>query len=195
MRECSSCHSRSSQRPILTHHTSSHNSISREYAGTSALKGDFVRSGKRNWRGQFNDATNSIARYWQNTVLDFFKQATIDYLLGINLNAFAEFSEKMQTSDPGEIMHLKAIRQAAIDTATNTALGEGETRLYGWTLLSPTEAGQIEATNYEEKVVLVTQKALYCCKSTLCRNSAEPLLIWQARLRTRLVRVHAAESA
>lgn len=88
-------------------------SISREYAGTSALKGDFVRSGKRNWLGQFNDATNSVARYWQNTVLDFFKQAMIDYVLGINTNAFLEFSEKMQTSDPGEITRLASIRQAA----------------------------------------------------------------------------------
>lgn len=88
-------------------------SISREYAGTSALKGDFVRSGKRNWLGQFNDATNSVARYWQNTVLDFFKQAMIDYVLGINTNAFLEFSEKMQASDPGEITRLANIRQAA----------------------------------------------------------------------------------
>lgn len=87
--------------------------ISREYAGTSALKGDFVRSGKRNWLGQFNDATNSVARYWQNTVLDFFKQAMIDYVLGINTNAFLEFSEKMQTSDPGEITRLASIREAA----------------------------------------------------------------------------------
>ena len=108
-------------------------------------------------------------------MLDFFKQATIDYLLGINLNAFAEFSEKMQTSDPGEIMRLKAIRRAAIDTATTTALGEGETRLHGWTLLSPTEAGQIESAQYEEKVVLVTHKALYCCESILSGSSRETL--------------------
>jgi hypothetical protein len=28
--------------------------ISRAYAGTSALKGDFTRTGKRDWRGQLN---------------------------------------------------------------------------------------------------------------------------------------------
>jgi hypothetical protein len=87
--------------------------ISREYAGTSALKGDFVRSGKRNWLGQFNDATNSVARFWQNTILDFFKQAMIDYVTGVNTNAFLDFSEKMQTSDPGEITRLASIRQSA----------------------------------------------------------------------------------
>lgn len=36
--------------------------ISREYAGTSALKGDFTRTGKRDWRGAMNDASNSVAR-------------------------------------------------------------------------------------------------------------------------------------
>lgn len=90
-----------------------YNSISREYAGTSALKGDFVRSGKRNWLGQLNDATNSVSRYYQNTVLDFFKQALIDYILGTNPNAFLQFSEKMQTSDPGEIARLASIRSLA----------------------------------------------------------------------------------
>lgn len=87
--------------------------ISREYAGTSALKGDFVRSGKRNWRGQINDATNSMARLYQNTILDFFKQSMLDYVLGININAFADFSTNMQTADPGEILRLNAIRRAA----------------------------------------------------------------------------------
>lgn len=56
--------------------------ISREYAGTSALKGDFTRTGKRNLQGMINDATNSVARMYQNTFKDNFRQATIDYLLG-----------------------------------------------------------------------------------------------------------------
>ncbi|KAF8986491.1 hypothetical protein BGZ46_000022 [Entomortierella lignicola] len=57
--------------------------ISREYAGTSALKGDFTRTGKRNLQGMINDATNSMARMYQNTFKDYFRQAAIDYLLGV----------------------------------------------------------------------------------------------------------------
>ncbi|KAF9276892.1 hypothetical protein BGZ88_001463 [Linnemannia elongata] len=57
--------------------------ISREYAGTSALKGDFTRTGKRNLQGMINDATNSVARMYQNTFKDYFRQAAIDYLLGL----------------------------------------------------------------------------------------------------------------
>ncbi|KAF9579802.1 hypothetical protein BGW38_003792 [Lunasporangiospora selenospora] len=63
--------------------------ISREYAGTSALKGDFTRTGKRNLQGMVNDATNSIARMYQNTFKDYFRQAAIDYMLGnTDLNVF-----------------------------------------------------------------------------------------------------------
>lgn len=51
--------------------------ISKEYAGTSALKGDFTRTGKRNWRGVLNDASNSIGRLYQNTIADFFKQSML----------------------------------------------------------------------------------------------------------------------
>lgn len=70
--------------------------ISLEYAGTSALKGDFTRSGfricrsshtrqahaecrtgKRDLRGMLNDATNSVARLVQNTISDFFKVSAV----------------------------------------------------------------------------------------------------------------------
>jgi len=72
--------------------------ISREYAGTSALKGDFTRTGKRNLQGMINDATNSMARMYQNTFKDYFRQAAIDYLLGsADMNVF----KSLQTSSFG----------------------------------------------------------------------------------------------
>ncbi|KWU46512.1 hypothetical protein RHOSPDRAFT_28398 [Rhodotorula sp. JG-1b] len=138
--------------------------ISREYAGTSALKGDFTRTGKRDWRGAMNDASNSIARILQSTVTDFFKQAALDYILGVNLNAFQEFAERLETSDPGEIVRVAAVRQEALDTAANEVLAEGETKLAGWVLLSPSEIDVVrprKGGKYEEKVLLLSQKATY----------------------------------
>eukprot|EP01133_Synstelium_polycarpum_P005652 gene5652-6522_t len=44
--------------------------ISQQYAGTSALKGDFTRTGKRNTKGVFRDGVNSLTRYYINTFLD-----------------------------------------------------------------------------------------------------------------------------
>ncbi|KAG0270317.1 hypothetical protein BGZ96_006318, partial [Linnemannia gamsii] len=43
--------------------------ISREYAGTSVLKGDFTRTGELNVQGMISDATNSVARVYQNTFM------------------------------------------------------------------------------------------------------------------------------
>ncbi|GAA5833299.1 hypothetical protein JCM11251_005197 [Rhodosporidiobolus azoricus] len=138
--------------------------ISREYAGTSALKGDFTRTGKRNWRGAMNDASNSVARLLQSTVSDFAKQAALDFMLGINTLAFAEFAEKLEASDPGEILRLAKIRQEAIETSTREVLTEGETRVAAWTLLSPSERDVVKPARggkYEEKVLVLSNKAVY----------------------------------
>ncbi|GAA5909534.1 hypothetical protein JCM5296_006064 [Sporobolomyces johnsonii] len=138
--------------------------ISREYAGTSALKGDFTRTGKRNWKGALNDASNSVARLMQSTVTDFFKQAALDYMLGINLLAFQEFSERLETSDPGEILRLAKIRQEAIETSVRDVLPEGEEKIAGWTLLSPSEQDVVRPARggkFEEKVLLLSSKAVY----------------------------------
>lgn len=56
--------------------------ISRLYAGSAALKGDFTRTGERRLKGMAQDAANSVVRLYQNSVEDFFKQGVIDYLLG-----------------------------------------------------------------------------------------------------------------
>ncbi|KAF9950408.1 hypothetical protein BGZ72_007944 [Mortierella alpina] len=75
--------------------------ISREYAGTSALKGDFTRTGKRNLQGMINDATNSVARMYQNTFKDYFRQATIDYLLG---SSGVDVFKNLQTTTFGTVV-------------------------------------------------------------------------------------------
>lgn len=135
--------------------------ISREYAGTSALKGDFTRTGKRDWRGALNDATNSLARMWQATIADFFKQSVIDYVLGTNANAFREFEERLASSDPSELSRVADSRALAIETATKHCLEPGEELRHGWTLLSPQDPGQIKSAHFEEKIVLLSGVALY----------------------------------
>ncbi|GJN88438.1 hypothetical protein Rhopal_001404-T1 [Rhodotorula paludigena] len=138
--------------------------ISREYAGTSALKGDFTRTGKRNWRGAMNDASNSISRLLLSTTTDFFKQATLDYVLGVNLRAFEEFSARLEASDPGEIVRLAKIRQEAIETTCREALPEGEHKLAAWTLLSPSAQDCVrppKGGKFEEKVFILSSRAIY----------------------------------
>ncbi len=56
--------------------------ISRLYAGTPALKGDFTRTGKRTRRGAFDDGLNSLQRYYLNNFIDADRQEGMDLLVG-----------------------------------------------------------------------------------------------------------------
>ncbi|KAL3758380.1 hypothetical protein ACHAWU_005050 [Discostella pseudostelligera] len=56
--------------------------ISRLYAGTPALKGDFTRTGKRTRRGALDDGLNSLQRYYLNNFIDADRQEGMDLLVG-----------------------------------------------------------------------------------------------------------------
>jgi hypothetical protein len=56
--------------------------LSKLYAGTAALKSDFTRTGKRSLLGLYNDAMNSILRYYLNNFSDGDKQDAINLFLG-----------------------------------------------------------------------------------------------------------------
>jgi hypothetical protein len=49
--------------------------ISRQYAGTNALKGDYTRTGERNLSGLVKDGVNSASRYYLNHIRDTYRQA------------------------------------------------------------------------------------------------------------------------
>ena len=67
--------------------------ISKQYSSTAALKGDFTRTRKRNYRGAINDLNLTLARYFNNIVNDYFSQAAIDFLLGnVTHQVFEEVS-------------------------------------------------------------------------------------------------------
>lgn len=56
--------------------------ISRLYAGTPALKGDFTRTGKRTKLGALDDGMNSLQRYYLNNFLDADRQEGTDLMVG-----------------------------------------------------------------------------------------------------------------
>lgn len=61
--------------------------ISRQYAGTNALKGDYTRTGERKISGIMKDGMNSANRYYLARFKDTYRQATIDMMLGNNVSA------------------------------------------------------------------------------------------------------------
>ncbi|KAF2715742.1 hypothetical protein K504DRAFT_529866 [Pleomassaria siparia CBS 279.74] len=138
--------------------------ISRQYAGTAALKGDFTRTRKRQITGALTDFGLTLTRYYNNIVNDYFAQALIDYLLGRATDSiFVEFEADMKSSD--YFIDLRKVRQAAIERCTSIVIENKEEDLVaGWTLSVPTSANHLKTTTFEEAVLLLTEKALYFCR-------------------------------
>lgn len=136
--------------------------ISLCYAHTSALKGDFVRTGKRDLSGMLHDGVNSLSRMFYGAVSDFFAQAVISFMLGHrNLGVFNEFLEDLQSTDATQLIKQSRVRAAAIETSSARVLSDGEQRVAGWTLLSPEGRNVKLSPKLEEKVLLLTKVALY----------------------------------
>ena len=70
--------------------------ISRLYAGTPALKGDFTRTGKRTKKGALDDGVNSIQRYYLNNFLDADRQEGMDLL-----TRHEEFTDFLSDNEKG----------------------------------------------------------------------------------------------
>eukprot|EP00521_Asterionellopsis_glacialis_P016235 CAMPEP_0195297088 /NCGR_PEP_ID=MMETSP0707-20130614/20798_1 /TAXON_ID=33640 /ORGANISM="Asterionellopsis glacialis, Strain CCMP134" /LENGTH=997 /DNA_ID=CAMNT_0040358789 /DNA_START=190 /DNA_END=3183 /DNA_ORIENTATION=+ len=77
--------------------------ISRLYAGTPALKGDFTRTGKRTKRGALDDGMNSLQRYYINNFLDADRQEGMDLMVGSADFTVIDDEEEEQMEDGDEV--------------------------------------------------------------------------------------------
>jgi hypothetical protein len=137
--------------------------ISRQYAGTAALKGDFTRTRKRNWQGALTDFSLTLNRYYNNIFGDYFLQTCIDFWLGnAGSTVFDEFETDMMNQDYA--LDMGRIRQSAIETCVRIVLEDSADMISGWTLSCPASANTLRALPFEECIVLLTDSALYFCR-------------------------------
>lgn len=138
--------------------------ISKQYASTAALKGDFTRNKKRDYRGALTDMGLSISRFYSGIVNDYFSQAAIDFLTGtVTAVVFEDFEANLMSGDPA--VSAKKLRQQAIETCQKLVVADqDEESVGGWTLLMPNTTNTIRSTPFEESVLLLTDAALYACK-------------------------------
>ncbi|KAL9056620.1 MAG: hypothetical protein Q9162_002791 [Coniocarpon cinnabarinum] len=110
--------------------------LSLTYTGTAALKGDYVRTRRRNLAGVLTDLSLTLNRYYRNLFDDFFAQAALDFVLGnVSDAVFVEFREKMTTADVG--IDLDKARDMAIASAGRVVVEESEDLLDGWVVSAP----------------------------------------------------------
>ncbi|BBM96933.1 phosphatidylinositol 4-phosphatase [Marchantia polymorpha subsp. ruderalis] len=76
--------------------------ISIQYSGTQALKGDFVRYGKRTFQGLIQDGFNALARYFYNNFTDGIRQDAMDLIVG-------HYTVSRSNPSPFELSGLEAI--------------------------------------------------------------------------------------
>jgi hypothetical protein len=117
--------------------------ISKQYTSTAALKGDYTRTRKRDYRGALNDIGLSVSRYFNNIVNDYFSQAAMDYLLGnVGEEVWEEFEAELMSGDPA--MSMTRMRQAAVDNCARIVIEDKDEELVGgWTLLAPKDANTL----------------------------------------------------
>lgn len=138
--------------------------ISKQYASTAALKGDFTRTRKRNYRGALTDFGLTLSRFFTNAVSDFFTQAAIDFLLGnVTSKVFEEFEGEMITADPA--VSMKKVRENAVETSAKIVVeDENEAVLGGWVFLTPSGEGSRRKLPLRDTVILITDQAVYRCR-------------------------------
>ncbi|KAI1465971.1 SacI homology domain-containing protein [Daldinia caldariorum] len=138
--------------------------ISKQYASTAAMKGDYTRTRKRDYRGMVNDLGLSLTRFYNGMVNDYFSQAAIDFFLGnVSSMVFEEFEATMMSKDPG--VSMSKMREQAIETSQKIAIEDDkEDFIGGWTLLSPHVSDTLKSLPFEEVVLLLTDTALYLCR-------------------------------
>ncbi|XP_067118667.1 phosphatidylinositide phosphatase SAC2 isoform X3 [Centruroides vittatus] len=111
--------------------------ISRQYAGTAALKGDFTRTGERRFAGMMKDGYTSASRYYVNQFKDAYRQATIDLMLGNPLteDITAVTPERDATDiEVTEQEHHERVKQL-IEDCKKILIPDTEVVLGGWALI------------------------------------------------------------
>ncbi|PFH59170.1 hypothetical protein XA68_12731 [Ophiocordyceps unilateralis] len=138
--------------------------VSKQYASTAAMKGDYTRTRKRDYRGALNDLGLSLARFYNGMVNDYFSQAAMDFLLGnVTSKIFDEFEADMMTKDPA--VSIPNMRQRAVELCRKRVVADEREEFHGgWVLLSPNAADVIKSWSMQEVVLLLTDAAIYLCR-------------------------------
>ncbi|XP_037093651.1 phosphatidylinositide phosphatase SAC2-like [Pollicipes pollicipes] len=130
--------------------------LSRQYAGTGALKADFTRTGERRWTGLMRDGVNSANRYYLNRFRDAGRQAAIEATLGRPPPARAEPLDEDSSSDadePDGAAAVERVRQLLLD-CQRLLVPDSAVVLGAWGLIDA-DADAADAADDELDTILV----------------------------------------
>ncbi|KAK1164711.1 phosphatidylinositide phosphatase SAC2 isoform X1 [Acipenser oxyrinchus oxyrinchus] len=138
--------------------------ISRQYAGTAALKGDFTRTGERKLAGVMKDGVNSANRYYLNRFRDTYRQAVIDLMMGIPVteDLYTVFTKEKEHEALQRDSQRSQQEQVSLllQNYMRLLLPEEEKFHGGWALLD-CDPSLIDATHKDVDVLLLLSNCAY----------------------------------
>ncbi|XP_068114429.1 phosphatidylinositide phosphatase SAC2 [Hyperolius riggenbachi] len=139
-------------------------SISKQYAGTAALKGDFTRTGERRLAGVMKDGVNSANRYYLNRFKDAYRQAVIDLMQGVPVtedlySIFTKEKEHEALHRQSQRNHQELISQL-LQNYMQILLPDNEKFHGGWALID-CDPSLIDATHKDVEVLLLLSNCAY----------------------------------
>ncbi|KAM7363819.1 phosphatidylinositide phosphatase spermathreecae isoform 2-T2 [Cochliomyia hominivorax] len=133
--------------------------ISRQYAGTNALKGDYTRTGERKISGMMKDGMNSANRYYLARFKDSYRQATIDLMLGNpvtseSLNALGGQAAPDDNDASEGAEHAKLL----VEDCRKLLLGSAQYPVGAWGLIdADPNSGDINETEVDSILLLTDE--------------------------------------
>ncbi|CAH2009385.1 unnamed protein product [Acanthoscelides obtectus] len=109
--------------------------ISKQYAGTNALKGDYTRTGERKFTGIMKDGMNSANRYYLSRFKDSTRQGTIDLMLGNRVSEDV-FNESKTTQDEEDSVATAEHVKLLIEDCKKMLINQPEMVLGAWGLIN-----------------------------------------------------------
>lgn len=139
-------------------------SISRQYAGTAALKGDFTRTGERKLAGVMKDGVNSANRYYLSRFKDAYRQAVIDLMQGIPVtedlySIFTKEKEHEALHKENQRSHQELISQLL--QSYMKLLLPGDEKFHGGWALIDCDPSLTDAAHRDVDVLLLLSNSAY----------------------------------
>lgn len=130
--------------------------ISRQYAGTNALKGDYTRTGERKLTGLMKDGMNSANRYYLARFKDSFRQATIDLMLGNQISPDSlNVLGGQQAPDDNDVLEGAEHAKLLVEDCRRLLLGSAQFPIGAWGLIdADPNTGDLNETEVDTILLL-----------------------------------------
>ncbi|XP_046667709.1 phosphatidylinositide phosphatase SAC2 isoform X2 [Homalodisca vitripennis] len=131
--------------------------ISKQYAGTNALKGDYTRTGERKLSGMMKDGMNSANRYYLSRFKDAYRQATIDMMLGNPLPEDVFMQGEVEEDNSASVEHVKSL----IEDCKKLLLSDSSLVLGAWGLIDADPVTGDPSETEMDTILILTRDSYY----------------------------------